>query len=81
MKLLLYLVTVDASDATRFVRAALPEKMRATGMTIDANGVLLGNGVGRIFAEANGDRVFAAACFDVSAAGAMAAFAATSLFR
>ena len=80
MNLLLHLVAVHAGNAPRFVRAALPEHVRAARVAIHANGVLLGNRVLRILAEADGDSFFATAGLHVGAARTMARFAAPGFF-
>jgi len=77
MHALLDLVAIHAGDAAGFVRAALPEQVRAARVAIHADGVLLGDGVGRILAETNGNAVFAPASFYVCAAWAMTGLAAS----
>jgi hypothetical protein len=81
MQLLLHLMAIDAGYTTGFVRAASPEQVRAARMAIHANGILLGDGVGRILAEAHRNSVFAAARFNVRPSGTMAGIAAAPLLR
>ena len=73
------IVAVYARHASGFMRTALPEQVIASRVAVQAGGVLLGNGVIGILAEANGNGVLAATCFDVGLARPVARFAAASL--
>ena len=81
VQLLFDIVAIYTSQAPGFVRTALPEQVIAARMAVQAGGVLLGNGVIGILAEADGNGVLAAACFNVGFARPMTRFAAASLQR
>src|SRR6266404_3822095 len=73
------IVAIYTSHTPGFMRTALPEQVIAARMAVQAGGVLLGDGVIGILAEANGNGVLAAACFDVGFARPVARFATASL--
>lgn len=75
------IVAVYARHASGFMRATLPKEMIASRMAVQAGGVLLGNGVIGILAEANRNGVLAAACLDMGFARPVTRFAAASLQR
>jgi hypothetical protein len=78
---LLYLMAIHASYAAGLVGAALPKKMCAARMAIQANGILLSDGVCRVLAEANGDGILPAPSFHVRPAGTVAGFATPGFVR
>ena len=81
LQFLLDLMAIHASHASGFVGAALPEQMRAPGMTFFANSILLCNGIGRVLTEADCDRFFGPSGLDMRASRSMARFAAPSFKR
>src|SRR5215469_2764290 len=67
-------MAIHACHAPGFVRATLPEQVRTPRMAFFTDGVLLGDGVGRIFAEADRNCLFATPGFHMSAPRSMAGF-------
>jgi|SRR5215831_6823779 len=81
MQLLLYVVTINASQAAGFMWTPLPEKMRAPRMAFFANGILFGNGIVGLLAEPYRNRVLASASLHMRLARPVACLASQSLLR
>lgn len=77
---LLDLMAAHAGHSARLMRTAFPEHVRASRMTIHADGVLFRNGIVGIFAEPYRNRVLAAAGFHMRLARTVACFASTRFF-
>lgn len=74
-------MAINAGHAAGFMRAALPEQVRAARMALFADRVLLGDGVLGILAEANRNRFFAATGLDVGPSRPVTRFTAASFQR